>query len=59
MLPVGIDAATPADLERLVLAVVVVGQRRGELLRPQGDVEAGLARHLLDHLAHPALTAGC
>src|SRR5437867_4549552 len=48
---VGIDAPAPADQERLQLAVVVVLQGRGELLRPQRDVQAGLARHLLDDLA--------
>src|SRR5438093_1980463 len=52
---VGVDAPAPADLERLQLAVVVVLQRGRELLGAQRDVEAGLARHLLDHLAHAAL----
>src|SRR5205814_1082410 len=42
---VGIHAAAPADQERLQLAVVVVLQRRGELLGPQVDREAGLAGH--------------
>ena len=51
---VGIHAPAPADQERLQLAVVVVGQRRGELLGAQRDVEAGLTRHLLDDLGHAA-----
>src|SRR5689334_781887 len=52
---VGIDAAAPADEERLVLAVVVVLEGRGELRGPQADVEASLAGHALDDLAHAAL----
>src|SRR5262249_40411370 len=47
---VGIDAAAPAHQVRLVLAVVVVLQRGGELLGPERDVEARLARHALDDL---------
>src|SRR5262245_12440505 len=52
---VRVDAAAPADQERLVLAVVGVGERGRELLGPERDVEAGLLGHALDDLAHPAL----
>src|SRR5207247_1496965 len=38
---VGVDAPAPADEERLVLAVLVVLQRGGELLGRQRDVEPG------------------
>src|SRR5436190_1643249 len=48
---VGVDAPAPADEERLVLAVLVVLQRGGELLGRQRDVEPGFARHALDDLA--------
>src|SRR5712664_1460449 len=52
---VRIHAPAPADGEGLELAVVVVGQRGGELARPERDVEAGLAGHPLDDLAEAAL----
>src|SRR5215471_3647661 len=52
---VGIHAAAPADQEGLQLPRVVLGERRGELGRPQRDVEPGLLRHPLDHLGDAAV----
>src|SRR5436190_8629210 len=52
---VGVDAPAPADEERLVLAVLVVLQRGGELLGRQRDVEPGFACHALDDLADAPL----
>src|SRR3989454_2567114 len=52
---IGVHAAAPADEEGLVLAVLVVLERGGELLGSQRDVEPGLARHALNDLADAPL----
>src|SRR5215470_15647272 len=48
---VRIDTAAPADQEGLVLARVIVVERRGKLGRLEADVEASLLCHALDDLA--------
>ena len=50
---VRVDAARPADRERLELARVLAVQRRHELGRLEDDVDADRLLHRLDHLAEP------
>src|SRR6478752_847287 len=47
---VGVDAARPADLERVEVALVAAVEGRRELARLDLDREARLARHRLDDL---------